>query len=83
MQISFILAEPVTPENVGSVARTLKTMGFDDLRLINRCDSLNTPLRYWHMPQMIFTFCTHSATNIYKTKNNGRSYATLNYYNRH
>ncbi|MCL6416770.1 tRNA/rRNA methyltransferase [Aestuariirhabdus sp. Z084] len=35
MQIIFILVEPVLAENVGAAARALKTMGFDQLRLVN------------------------------------------------
>ena len=46
MQISFILVEPSTPENVGAVARALKTMGFSDLRLVNPCDHLSDPARW-------------------------------------
>jgi tRNA/rRNA methyltransferase len=46
MQISFILVEPAVPENVGSVARAIKTMGFYDLLLINPCDHLSGPARW-------------------------------------
>jgi tRNA/rRNA methyltransferase len=46
MQISFILVEPSTPENVGAAARALKTMGFDNLRLVNPCDHLSEPARW-------------------------------------
>jgi tRNA/rRNA methyltransferase len=42
MKIAFILVEPAVPENVGSAARAIKTMGFKDFRLINPCDYLNT-----------------------------------------
>jgi tRNA/rRNA methyltransferase len=35
MQIHFILVEPAVPENVGSAARAIKTMGFTSLRLVN------------------------------------------------
>lgn len=35
MQIHFILVEPAVPENVGSAARAIKTMGFSSLRLVN------------------------------------------------
>ena len=38
--ISFILYKPAVPGNVGASARALKTMGFQDLRLINPCDHL-------------------------------------------
>jgi tRNA/rRNA methyltransferase len=38
MQISFILVEPAVPENIGAAARAIKTMGFNDLRLVNPCD---------------------------------------------
>jgi tRNA/rRNA methyltransferase len=33
-RICFILVEPKVPENVGAAARALKTMGFDDLRVV-------------------------------------------------
>ena len=46
MQISFILVEPATPENVGATARALKTMGFSDLRLVNPCNHLSAPARW-------------------------------------
>jgi tRNA/rRNA methyltransferase len=42
MNIAFILVEPAVSENVGAAARAIKTMGFQDLRLINPCDYLNT-----------------------------------------
>ena len=35
MELSFILVEPAVPENIGASARALKTMGFNDLRLVN------------------------------------------------
>ena len=35
MDIIFILTEPAVPENIGSAARAIKTMGFNQLRLIN------------------------------------------------
>lgn len=35
MKISFILVEPAVPENIGSAARAINTMGFSDLRLVN------------------------------------------------
>lgn len=41
MNISFILVEPAVPENVGAVARAIKTMGFTDLRLVNPCNYLD------------------------------------------
>jgi tRNA/rRNA methyltransferase len=37
MRIAFILVEPQLPENVGSCARAIKTMGFNELRLVNSC----------------------------------------------
>ncbi|MEN8115813.1 MAG: tRNA/rRNA methyltransferase [Bacteroidota bacterium] len=46
MQISFILVEPSTPENVGAAARALKTMSFSDLILVNPCDHLSKPARW-------------------------------------
>lgn len=41
MQIHFILVEPAVPENVGSAARAIKTMGFSSLRLVNTKAHLN------------------------------------------
>lgn len=38
MGVVFILVEPAVPENVGAAARAIKTMGFDELRLVNPCD---------------------------------------------
>jgi len=40
MQISFVLVEPKYPENIGSAARALNTMGFGDLRLVKPVDHL-------------------------------------------
>ena len=36
--IVFILVEPARAENVGAAARAIKTMGFDQLWLVNPCD---------------------------------------------
>ncbi len=41
----FILVEPESPGNVGSVARALKTMGFNKLILVNPCDLQNEEVR--------------------------------------
>lgn len=35
MEFRFILVEPAVPENVGSVARALKTLGFHSLAIVN------------------------------------------------
>lgn len=45
LKISFILVEPAVPANVGAAARALKTMGFDDFRLVNPCDHLSPEAR--------------------------------------
>ncbi|MFP4470930.1 MAG: tRNA/rRNA methyltransferase [Bacteroidales bacterium] len=37
INITFILVEPAVPENIGAAARAIKTMGFDQLRLVNPC----------------------------------------------
>ena len=34
----FILVEPAVPENIGASARAIKTMGFNNLRMVNPCD---------------------------------------------
>lgn len=38
----FILVRPMLPQNIGAVARAMKTMGFNDLRLVNPCSHLCT-----------------------------------------
>ncbi len=43
--LHFILVEPESPGNVGSVARALKTMGFEKLVLVNPCDLDNDEIR--------------------------------------
>jgi TrmH family RNA methyltransferase len=40
--IHFVLVEPEVPGNVGSVARALKTCGFENLILVNPCDITHT-----------------------------------------
>ncbi len=44
--ISFILVEPRHPGNIGSAARALKTMGFQNLVLVNPCD-YDVPETLW------------------------------------
>ncbi|MBN2213875.1 MAG: tRNA/rRNA methyltransferase [Bacteroidales bacterium] len=41
MDFIFILVEPAVPENIGASARAMKTMGFDELRLVNPCEFMN------------------------------------------
>ncbi|HHE54606.1 MAG TPA: RNA methyltransferase [Caldithrix abyssi] len=43
--LHFILVEPESPGNVGSVARALKTMGFEKLALVNPCQLDNDEAR--------------------------------------
>ncbi|WP_456405890.1 RNA methyltransferase [Caldithrix abyssi] len=43
--LHFILVEPESPGNVGSVARALKTMGFEKLILVNPCDLNNDEVK--------------------------------------
>ncbi|MBN2274364.1 MAG: tRNA/rRNA methyltransferase [Bacteroidales bacterium] len=45
MDIFFILVEPAVPENVGATARAIKTMSFNELRLVNPCDYLSKEAR--------------------------------------
>ena len=40
MIIHFVLINTIYPENIGSAARAINTMGFDSLRLVNPCDHL-------------------------------------------
>ncbi|NJK86505.1 MAG: tRNA/rRNA methyltransferase [Bacteroidales bacterium] len=44
-EIVFILVEPAVPGNIGASARAMKTMGYNDLRLINPADHLNEDAR--------------------------------------
>jgi len=46
MGIAFILVEPAVSENVGAAARAIKTMGFNDLILVNPCNYLEGPARW-------------------------------------
>ena len=41
MRIHFVLSHPAVPENIGFACRAMKTMGFNDLRLINPTDHLD------------------------------------------
>lgn len=41
MEFYFILVKPSVPENVGASARSMKTMGFEKLRLVKPCDYLS------------------------------------------
>lgn len=45
MNISFILVEPAVPENIGASARAIKTMGFEDLCLVNSSKHLDKKSR--------------------------------------
>jgi len=45
MEIFFILVEPAVPENIGASARAIKTMSFNNLRLVNPCDYLSVEAR--------------------------------------
>ena len=45
MEIVFVLVEPAVPENIGASARALKTMGFDQLRLVNTQQHLEKQAR--------------------------------------
>ena len=45
MEFIFILVEPIVPENIGFVARVLKTMGFSNLWLVSPCDHLSRSAR--------------------------------------
>lgn len=38
MDIAFVLVEPARGENIGAAARAIKTMGFEDLRLVRPGD---------------------------------------------
>jgi len=46
MMIHFISVEPAYPENIGSAARAIKTMGFDSLILVNPCNHLAQQARW-------------------------------------
>ncbi len=46
MKFTFILVDPMVPENIGASARAIKTMGFDSLRLVNPCEYLKGKARW-------------------------------------
>lgn len=64
MHITFILVEPVLAENVGASARALKTMGFEQLRIVNSQRHLEDKARW----------VAHGSRGILQ---NARCYATL------
>ncbi|MDF7679871.1 tRNA/rRNA methyltransferase [Enterobacteriaceae bacterium ESL0689] len=64
MHISIVLVAPIRAENVGAVARAMKTMGFNDLRIVSS-DAHQQPAARW---------VAHGATDIL---DNARSYSTL------
>ncbi len=41
MQVCFLLVEPSVPANIGAAARAIKTMSFNELRLVNPCSYLS------------------------------------------
>ena len=43
--VVFILVEPARPENIGAAARAMKTMGFNELRLVGT-DDIASPARW-------------------------------------
>jgi len=45
MKISFIMVEPAVPENIGASARAIKTMGFENLCLVNSSNHLDKKSR--------------------------------------
>jgi tRNA/rRNA methyltransferase len=45
MGLYFILVKPAVPGNIGAAARALKTMGFNQLRLVDPCDHLEAEAR--------------------------------------
>jgi tRNA/rRNA methyltransferase len=46
MEIVFILTEPAVPENIGAAARAIKTMGFNQLRLVKPANHLANESRW-------------------------------------
>jgi len=40
MDITFVIVEPAVPGNIGAAARAIKTMGFNELRLVNPTDHM-------------------------------------------
>jgi len=46
MNIYFILVEPKVAENIGASARAIKTMGFNNLRLVNSENYLNNEAKW-------------------------------------
>lgn len=45
MEVVFILVEPISSGNIGASARAIKTMGFNQLRLVNPPEYLNDEAR--------------------------------------
>ncbi|WP_127959974.1 tRNA/rRNA methyltransferase [Serratia microhaemolytica] len=54
MQFDIVLVEPARPENVGAVARAMKTMGFTSLRIV-ASEAHSQPAAHW---------VAHGATDI-------------------
>jgi len=46
MEVFFVLVEPAVPENIGAAARSLKTMGFTNLRLVKPTNHLANKARW-------------------------------------
>ena len=46
MEVIFVLVEPSVAENIGAAARALKTMGFNQIRLVDPVDHLSDPARW-------------------------------------
>ena len=45
MKIHFILSHPAVPENIGFACRAMKTMGFDQLRLVAPPEDLENKIK--------------------------------------
>lgn len=46
MELYFVLNRPIVPENIGSAARAIGTMGWSRLRLVNPCSHLQDRARW-------------------------------------
>ena len=61
MDIVFVLVEPARGENIGAAARAIKTMGFEELRLVNPGDMTSA---HWvaHHSQDVLGQASHYPT---------------------
>ncbi|MED5431019.1 MAG: tRNA/rRNA methyltransferase [Pseudomonadota bacterium] len=59
MDIVFVLVEPARGENIGAAARAIKTMGFNQLRLVRPGDMTAAQWVAHHSQDILEQACTH------------------------